>query len=748
MNSIKSSLYYLLSAFLFGGVSVLTSCDNGKDVYNPDHIQEEAKKAFPVKDIDPNQTWETSAVCNASVSVNEKTGGTYTIKVYTENPYNTNGNAFLLAKTSVTNGQTVNFKFDIPSALQYVHVMKVNEKGYSSAIPVAVENGVIKVSFGDNGTTRAINNRMITTRASTINKPATLPTEVPAGSILLSSLSNQWNDVKKGGNYIVNSNTTEVNIGQPVNLYIQGNVTLTKLYMQVPWGSPANSAKIYILPESSLTLVANQSKIIKNIFGVNEEISFFSIESGYQIGVAKDAKLICNKAIIFNQEVSLYNCGTISSTHMEFNNNSQFVNDGKVILTNLLSCENPTTQVENNGEITAGSFHLAGTSSFFNESTGKVKITGESAIDSNSSTWDNQGLFESKTMTFKANSQNWFNRCKLYVNETLTITTSGGSLFMDAGSYAECKNLHMDMSRIEMGSKAYFNVLNTAILAWNIDKNGFYATGDEYALLRMNKTERYKNPVDDGIRSRTIYSGNLYIASDNHFDIGDKDTWFYELKGNAALTGIDNANIKIPTTTCSPGYNSTPDTGGDDKVQTFAYAFEDMMIVAGDYDFNDIVLYITNPIDGKVKVSLMAAGATKELKVAFKYNGKIETIFSDVYAALGVPNGTITNTGGATGKVATKEIEVGNNFSLSNDGDFFISDGTRDIHIAKFTEGFIPGDAPYAIRIASSTWKWPKESTKITDAYPAFEEWAKDATKEIDWYKDEQSISDKVIGIK
>ena len=69
MNSNKMRFSRILPAMLLGGVFILSGCDNSKDIYNPDRIQEEAKEAFPVKNIDPNQTWETSTVCNASVSV-------------------------------------------------------------------------------------------------------------------------------------------------------------------------------------------------------------------------------------------------------------------------------------------------------------------------------------------------------------------------------------------------------------------------------------------------------------------------------------------------------------------------------------------------------------------------------------------------------------------------------------------------------------------------------------------------------
>lgn len=748
MNSKKTRFYRIFPTLFLGGILVFSGCEKSNDLYNPDHLQEEAKKAFPVKDIDPNQTWETSAICNASVTVNEKSGGTYTIKVYTENPYNTNGNAYLLAKTSVADGQTANFKFDIPTTLQYVYVMKVNEEGYSSAVPVAVENGSAKVTFGTE-TTRAMSNKSITAHANTIKRPASLPTEAPAGSILLSSLSDQWNNVKKDGNYIVDSNIKSINVGQPINLYIKGNVTLTKLYIQIPWGSTA-TAHIYILPQSSLTVIANESKTIKDVFGNNEDMSFFSIATGLQIGVGKDAELVCEKAIIFNQETNLYNCGTIKATHLEFNNNSQFVNDGKVAISSLFSCENTTTQVENNGEITAGSFHLAGTSSFFNESTGKVTITGESAIDSNSSTWDNQGRFESKTMTFKASSPNWLNRCKLYVNEKLTIIpgNSNDGLIMDAGSYAECGSLYMDQGRVIMRSESFFNVLGEAKFLHN--PNGFIAENEKYALLKMGSAVQEDKKQGFSIS----YQGKLYIACDHHFaqgNDGQDDHPLYDINNGAQMTGTDNANIKIPASTCNPGYNSTPDGGGEkDKVIEYAYAFEDMMVKAGDYDFNDVVLFVTTPYkkDGKLVIdaTLKAAGATKKLKVLFKNGTTTTTLFENAHTALGVSEGTIVNTGATTGTPSTVTIEVGENFNLTNNGDFYISDGQREIHIPNFTTGFKAGDAPYALRIAQANWKWPKEQIQITEAYPDFANWANDATQAPDWYNNFNS--GKVMGIE
>lgn len=734
MKGENLKLSYILSTMLLGGIFVLSGCNNDNGVYNPDRIQEEAKADFPVKNIDPNQTWETSAVCSASVSVNENSGDTYTIKVYTANPYNIDTDAALLAQTTVTDGQTVNFKFDIPAALQYVYVMKINDEGYSSAIPVAVENETVKVTFGkSSGTTRSLSGKGAI-QASGINL-SDPPREAPEGSIKLSTLSDQWNDVTKDGDYIVTSEITEINVGKPVNLYIEGEVTLSKLYIPTQWNDPAGTAKIYLLPNSKLTLIATRSKTINNVSGGYETIKYFDMSSGFEIGITRGAELICDNAIVFNANINLHNRGIIRASHLEFNNNSQLLNNGEVILTNLFSCENGTTKVENNGDITAGAFHLAGSSAFYNEDKGEVKISGNSNIDSNSSTWYNDGYFQTINITFNSSSPNWINKCRLYVTEKFTcnLGSSDDGFIMDAGSYVECGTFYADQAIIKMGSKSFFNVIGEAKFKHN--PKGFIATGDDYALLRMGSAvQEYPKQW-----ASIAYNGKLYIACNKHFAQGNDgapDHPLIDIKNGAVMTKADKADIIIDNSGCNPGYKPDSDDDKDDvdKLQTYAYAFEDMAKGVGDYDFNDVVLYVTVPYnkDGKkvVDVTLKAAGASKQLAVLFNK----KTIFGNVHEALGVPTGTLVNTGGAVGTAKTETIEVGNDFNLTAHGDFYISDGKRDIHIPNFTSGFQKGDVPYALRITSENWKWPKEQTSIVEAYKDFEKWAQNALAEPTWY--------------
>lgn len=171
------------------------------------------------------------------------------------------------------------------------------------------------------------------------------------------------------------------------------------------------------------------------------------------------------------------------------------------------------------------------------------------------------------------------------------------------------------------------------------------------------------------------------------------------------------------------------------QVQTYTYCFEDMDKNGGDYDFNDVVLKVTAPVDGNINVSLAAAGATYALRVklgdAYLFSGK------EVHEVFGVTQDVMVNTGaGTTCAPVTETVSVGENWNIVDNGDFYIEVEDRnglEVHIPQFQSGFTSGTVPYAIRIASD-FDYPTERQSIASKYPAFVEWAEDATSEIDWY--------------
>lgn len=709
------NFFRILPILAIGGIFTFIGCDSSNDVYNPDAIKEQAKNAFPVKDIDPNQTWETSSVCKASVSVNETAGEVYTIKIYTANPYNANSGASLLATSSVSNGQTTNIEFDIPAALQYVYVMKIDSKGYSSAKAVLVENKQATVSFGGiNNIASTVKTKAVSTIVNfTAPDASQFPTKEVAQQMNLQQTNGQ---IGTAGNYEIKSSVNAINNwAGNANLYITEDVTLNSLYI-------TTNSKIFVLPGITLTL----------------NLSGYSLgQTGSVISVGEGAKLILNSGRLQASNATIYNAGTVKAEDLDVAGNGYVYNRGTLSITKSVTVANHNSLLVNEGTMTALSFETQGSSSFYNS--GKVEISGKSHLSSNYQKWENQGYFKTNSMVIEASSSNLLNACQLYIDGEFKInttsTTSDNAFKMDGGAYTECGSLYLDNASIVMGGKSFFNVKGTATYNYNL--GGFYATAQDFALLKIGKTVQKLNAQGNTIG----YHGKLYVACDEHFENGLSGTVPYIIwEGDAQLTGADNAEISIPSSNCNPGYNSKPDNGGNDTPATYAYAFEDMMKEVGDYDFNDVVLYVSVPYDknGKkvIDVTLKAAGATKKLAVGFNNSGQKQTLFADVHEALGVVAGTLVNTGTATGTEKKITVEVASNFTLTEHGDFYITDGSIERHIPNFTDGFKPGDVPYGIRIASSNWKWPKERVVITEAYAGFAAWANDATAAASWYNE------------
>ena len=709
------NFFRILPILAIGGIFTFIGCDSSNDVYNPDAIKEQAKNAFPVKDIDPNQTWETSSVCKASVSVNETAGEVYTIKIYTANPYNANSGASLLATSSVSNGQTTNIEFDIPAALQYVYVMKIDSKGYSSAKAVLVENKQATVSFGGiNNIASTVKTKAVSTIVNfTAPDASQFPTKEVAQQMNLQQTNGQ---IGTAGNYEIKSSVNAINNwAGNANLYITEDVTLNSLYI-------TTNSKIFVLPGITLTL----------------NLSGYSLgQTGSVISVGEGAKLILNSGRLQASNATIYNAGTVKAEDLDVAGNGYVYNRGTLSITKSVTVANHNSLLVNEGTMTALSFETQGSSSFYNS--GKVEILGKSHLSSNYQKWENQGYFKTNSMVIEASSSNLLNACQLYIDGEFKInttsTTSDNAFKMDGGAYTECGSLYLDNASIVMGGKSFFNVKGTATYNYNL--GGFYATAQDFAILKIGKA--VQNSAGQG---NTIgYHGKLYVACNDHFENGLSGNVHYIIwEGDAQLTGADNAEISIPSSNCNPGYNSKPDNGGNDTPATYAYAFEDMMKEVGDYDFNDVVLYVSVPYDknGKkvIDVTLKAAGATKKLAVGFNNSGQKQTLFADVHEALGVAAGMLVNTGTATGTEKKITVEVASNFTLTEHGDFYITDGSIERHIPNFTDGFKPGDVPYGIRIASSNWKWPKERVVITEAYTGFAAWANDATAAASWYNE------------
>ena len=138
----KRGISILLFAILFSG------CMKHESLLDEGKGREEAEKNFPVKNIHPDQNWVMATARTLNVTVNEKTGKTYVIKVFNDNPFNTKSDVRLLAQKEVKDGQSATIRFDAPTILKRVYVMRQAGEDYVIRLS-DMKNELFSVTFGE-----------------------------------------------------------------------------------------------------------------------------------------------------------------------------------------------------------------------------------------------------------------------------------------------------------------------------------------------------------------------------------------------------------------------------------------------------------------------------------------------------------------------------------------------------------------------------------------------------------------------
>lgn len=176
------------------------------------------------------------------------------------------------------------------------------------------------------------------------------------------------------------------------------------------------------------------------------------------------------------------------------------------------------------------------------------------------------------------------------------------------------------------------------------------------------------------------------------------------------------------------------------------YGFETSDGSLKDYDYNDVVLRVTVPVDRGdgtyvSNVQVMCVGNT--IKTNVLYNG--EPFGDEVHSVIGVQ--------------VTKTVNVSSiSRVFAKLGEITFSDGKVRIDQLRFSlktvdgDGNIKtletGDTPLYIvinGISDRRWFWPAEGINIGVAYPQFSLWASDMHTNLNWYNPANAISTKVI---
>lgn len=238
---------------------------------------------------------------------------------------------------------------------------------------------------------------------------------------------------------------------------------------------------------------------------------------------------------------------------------------------------------------------------------------------------------------------------------------------------------------------------------------GFYSKNSSYTCY-TNKTLNEKTEYQAAII--TNEKGNTYI--------GLEDTPY---------------NTKHKTKTCTdfvlslfglPNAPDPVDTKKTSKTETATFAFEDLG-ATNDFDFNDIVLYVNAKYSSKgntLEIRLVAHGGTLPASV---YYDKKKLFDID---------GSMTNTTNYNkDDVKSTTITMPAGFDLSSS--YYTSKFkiiVNDTHSTYTISTDNKSKAPQAL-VISGEWQWPAEQVNIGDAYPTFNDWAKDSKAARDWYK-------------
>ena len=607
----------------------VTSCKDDV-VFDQANYDEYLKKAFVIENVDPNHQWATVGVASASITVNTGTADTYRVKIYEQNPIDYKGTLKLLGEGRVADGSSLDMKVSYPLAKAYAYVTLFDSENYMSVYPAVIKDGLLELDIETN-TAKARKRALQPSFQFPGDADASkFLADVPAGVKSYNEVG-QWG-YASGVSYVDESCTGAVNIwgawdgskSSGGTLYIKGeNWFLDRSF--------------YVAPNTDIYLVENAVLVLGSGSAGN-------LQSGCNIYLAPGAKIATpyNVELKLNNGLHIFNHGTIDVYKLSTNSDSWLVNGGSVTVTSKISVENDLSVIVNNGTITAADMNTAGSGKF--ENNNMVTISGTTFINSNYNAWVNNGEFHTGNFIYNAGSDDVINNCKLIVDEDFNINlgdnSGNGNFKMDAGSSVVtkyfngggnwAKNYSTGWSQfnggpfyIYMGEGSLFDVTETATMnATKADYGVYGPASGNFAVFRAKKI--VAGAANQGYE--VTYGGNLYVASDDHFQNGWSGQYPYiDIKGAAALTAYSGAKMQLSNAGCGAAYAGAPDSGDHPETpQSYRYCFEDNFPEAGDYDFNDVVLTVKPTLDDRtltIQVSLDAVGATKNIGAAMRLIG-------------------------------------------------------------------------------------------------------------------------------
>jgi LruC domain-containing protein len=598
-----------VSAFMLTAGALLVGCNQDNSAYDPS--TGEINNPMSSITIPDGFNFSTTKVVKATVKVNDQFNGksNYGVYLYGDDPASTTVPT-PLATGNAKSGTNFTASITVPAASKYLYVKTVTPNNLYDNMAFAINSdNTVNADF-----TAANTNAAKATRGTmkktipTITIPTTEYPEMPTNLTELTSTNNQ---TVSGNSYKVSSSVSVGgNNGQDCTFYVSNpNGDAVKIS-----GLTNMNIIIHVMPNTKCIIdrEALSSSTITVDNGAELSSTFLNFE--------------------LNNSSKLFNRGTVTLTTFA-DNISTVVNEGTFNVTHLKPI-NQNSLFCNKGTLNVSmDLTLSGGGTFYNDQNAVATVTTGTTLQNDGDVFINRGHFTTNYMDISAATKDNHNDCYMKVNTYFKISSQ--CIFtMDAGSYIECNRLQVtDNATLKLDANAY-------ILASGTDLTNIQTAGT--GIIGISTTNDSNNKIirgyaDLGVTTAyscnsasndKIFDGPLYIHTANAqniaqsgINISNGNDYIYYYKYNSSSVGLCTINeypdITISKTDCNPGvdHGKTPTPVAFTKTFEGVYAMEDNYPSYGDYDMNDIVVYMRITGQGSDQSTNLLQKATVTTKV-------------------------------------------------------------------------------------------------------------------------------------
>lgn len=801
--------YLLKGCAAFALCLVATACSHDDSMAEQQTKVEEFADNFQSlvmggKEINPNQTWNTAVSTTVEVSVDLDYDAEYNVYIYQTAPL-VNKNAAFIGQVALKSGETKSIAIARPAGTGMLYAACYDKDMHAICKSFVVEASGAKVVFSNKQASQA-RTRSVTTgnRWSVMKLDMPDLTRYTTGTLYemqeaynSNGAGLEFNQADSSEKHLIISGTYS---GSIVRLQSYANQSV---YVTGTWTVPTDQrctgnsvivvgegGKIVVPSNCMLSTNANNNEGTTGMIyvlpgGVIEGDGTLQFSNGTQT-YSYNAGTIKVKNININGG-TLYNAGTIGTTG-ETNGNllpyltgpggtvtgpSKFINLGQCTLDHVdgagMSIENAcnmtvinelaigeTSKMDDGSYIECGELTLNGSNNgdcvFLMGNSAYMNCVGNFATN-NFGVWGPNGANSATTRAlFRINGC-----ANAGVSNTVGCNYSPGmpTTYM------------LDNVELILGPNYpdYTQALSTdasmaaAGVTWALNANHEYYRA---ALLMYG----WLNGANCKGVLATNYDwtdgGYVWKEGSARYDVDEsRATCVYGSSPSYSVTKSDEENCGVTINKGSDPDPQQPDPVTPDvpvNTNWVYYAFEDLG-GTNDFDFNDVVIRVSTPINGKSQVYILACGGElssyvtlnnsrfgSEVHEAMKvgahqiYNTKSATVLTSTFHHLG----EVTLTGNQTPATLPIGLEVLNKdgSTRSNIASRMGVDGTQS------TDKDTYGKAPLYLIIngdADGQWFWPRERINITSAFSGFSSWGNTLSDATTWYMPANAVVEKIV---